>query len=201
VPAGVAASLTIAPLAVIENGCMPGPPVAAKMVTAYWATDVRACHGQGFLPCLDTHSACAPIEDPLDFRVCITKEGKHECPTTPGSMFTERHVFYQGVNDDRQCSACSCGPPTGSLCTATVSIYAGGMCGGGIVDQGTVSSVSPRCIDIQPPGQALGSKAAGATSYTPGSCQPMGGEPSGAATESESFTFCCRPKTVSQPGP
>ncbi len=203
VPTGVATSLTIAPLTIAESGCMPGPPVAAKMVSAYWTTDARACHGPGFLPCLDSKSVCAPNEDPLDFRVCITHEGKHNCPTGPGDIFTEQHIFYDGIKDDRHCSACTCGPPTGSLCTTMISVYkdADGMCGGPIVDQGTVSSVSPRCIDIQPPGQPLGSKSAGPTTYIPGTCQPMGGKPSGVATESESFTFCCRPSSVSQPAP
>lgn len=204
VPAGVAASLTIAPLTMTENGCMPGPPVAAKVVSSpSWATDVRACHGAGFLPCLDTGSACISTEDPVEFRVCIAHEGNFDCPTIPGTLFTEQHIFYKGITDDRQCSACTCGPPMGSLCTAVVSVYqnAGGMCGGPIVDQGTVSSVSPRCVDIQPPGQALGSKSAGPTTYFPGACAPMGGDPSGLATESESFTFCCRPNNVSQPAP
>lgn len=198
-PAGVAKSLTIERLTVVENGCIPGPPVAAKVVSSYWATDVRACHGPGFLPCLDVQSACAPTEDPLDFRVCILKEGTVECPAGPGAVFTEQHVFYQGANDNRACSACSCGPPMASLCKAVVSVYEGGMCGGAVVDQVTVSSLAPVCVDIAPPGQALGSKSAAPSTYAPGVCQPVGGEPSGVATESEATTFCCRPGNVSHP--
>lgn len=201
VPAGVATSLKIEPLTLVENGCMPGPPVAAKVVSSYWATDARACHGPGFLPCLDTQSACTPIEDPPKFRVCVTHEGEHDCPSYPGAVFTEQHIFYEGAKDDRQCSACTCGPPMGSLCTAMVSVYAGGMCGGLIVDQGTVSSVSSRCVDIQPPGQALGSKSAGPMTYFPGACQPTGGDPSGVATGNDASTFCCRPGAASHPVP
>ena len=201
VPANVAVSLTIAPLVLTENGCMPGPPVAAKVVSPYWATDARVCHGPGFLPCLDTASACIPIEDPPEFRVCIAKEGEFECPPTLGSVFTERHIFYQEVNDDRQCSTCTCGAPMGSVCTAVLSVYSSGMCGGFIVDKGGISSENERCIDIQPPGQALGSKSAGPTAYSPGVCPPMGGEPSGVASGSAPSTFCCRPLGVSQPAP
>jgi hypothetical protein len=29
--------------------------------------------------------------------------------------------------------------------------------------------------------------------YTPGTCQPSGGEPIGATTPAEPSTFCCRP--------
>lgn len=203
VPTGVATSLTIAPLTVMESGCMPGPSMAAKIVSAYWATDVRACHGPAFVPCLDTESACIPNEDPLDFRVCITTRGEYTCPPTPGSVYTERHIFYNGIKDDRQCSTCTCGPPMGSACTADISIYqgAGGTCGGSIVEQLSISSVSSKCVDIQPPGQALGGKSAGPTTYSPGACEPMGGSPSGIATTGESFTFCCRPVSASQPAP
>lgn len=198
-PPGAASSLTIEPLKVTENGCTAGPPVAAKIVSAYWATDARACHGPEFSPCQDKASACIPTEDPPEFRVCITKEGTVACPAFSGAIFTEQHIFYQGINDDRECSTCSCGPPTGSVCTATVSIYTGGMCGAPHLDQVNISSVSSKCLDIQPPGQALGSKDAGPTKFTPGTCHPIGGEPKGSAAASDAKTYCCRPLSVSPP--
>lgn len=199
-PAGTAVSLQIEPLTMKENGCVPGPPVAAKIVSPYWTTDARACHGPGFLPCLDTASACISNEDPLGFRVCVSHEGVLECPPTSGSEFTEQYIFYGGINDDRQCSACSCGPPTSSLCKATVSIYTDGMCGS-LLDQVSVSSIGPKCLDIQPPGKALNSKSASSPTYSPGVCQPMGGEPSGVASGIAPSTFCCRPSGPSQPAP
>jgi hypothetical protein len=152
---------------------------------------------------MDTKSACAPVEDPVDFRVCVTQKGESECPIHPGAVFTERRVFYKGIKDDRQCSTCACGPPTGGVCTATIAIYEGAnlTCSGSPLEEKSASSLLPVCFDLALPGQALGSKSAGATTYAPGTCDPLGGEPSGGATALESFTFCCRPIPPSQPAP
>ena len=67
------------------------------------------------------------------------------------------------------------------------------MCVGPLVDQISISSVSPTCVDIQPPGQALGSKSAGAMTYIPGTCEPLGGQASGMITGVNPTTLCCRP--------
>lgn len=45
-PPGAAHSLTIGALAMTENGCVPGPPVAAKVVSSHWDTYARACAGK-----------------------------------------------------------------------------------------------------------------------------------------------------------
>lgn len=164
-PDGAAHSLTIDPLVMTENGCAPGPIAPAKVVSLRWDTFARGCDVVGWLPGPTQRSACIR-QDPLPagFRWCVFQKGINECPATPGNVFTEQHVFYQGVQDDRQCSACSCGAPTGSACTATISIYKGNdlTCGSSPVVPGiTVSSAGPVCLDIALPGQALGSKLAG----------------------------------------
>jgi hypothetical protein len=141
-------------------------------------------------------SLCLPEDlPPPGFAVCIFHEGERDCPTELGNVFTERHVFYQGVEDNRQCSACACGAPTGSACTAAISIYKGNdlTCTGPALVQIPVSSSSPTCLDIQLPGQALGSKSAGPTTYLPGICPAMGGDASGSAVKTNPSTLCCRP--------
>jgi hypothetical protein len=203
IPAGAARSLTIGALTVMENGCMPGPPVAAKVMSWYWATDARACDGPGFSTCQESNWTCTPTEDPLDFRVCVSHEGKLDCPILPDGVFREQYVFYKEVSDDRQCSACTCGPPTGSVCTAMLELYKGAdlTCSGPVLENKLASSEWPVCLDFALPEQALGSKSAGPTTYAPGTCQPMGGDPNGGATEREAYTFCCRPIHHSQPAP
>ena len=194
VPAGLAGSLTIAPLTLTESACSPGLPVAAKVIAPRWATDVRACHSSLFNGCKDTTSACFPSSPrSTEYEVCVVQNGDQECPSFAGSLFTEKHVAYQRIADDRQCSACTCGPPSGSLCTAMVSVYgdASEVCGGALLDQVTISSAGSKCFDIQPPGQGLGGKSAGPTTYVPGTCQPMGGDAVGSATASNPVTFCC----------
>jgi hypothetical protein len=192
-PSGAAHSLTIDPIAMTENGCAVGPPVAAKVVSLRWDTFARGCD-VGIPTGRLERSACLPAAPiALGFKACIFFNGESDCPNdAPGNVFTERHVFYQGVKDDRQCSACTCGAPTGSACTATVSIYKNPMCSG-LLDQKTISSSSEACTDIQLPGQVLGSKSAGPTTYLPGMCPPGGGDGSGIAIPTNPTTLCCRP--------
>lgn len=195
IPSGAAHSLKIDPMTMTENGCALGPPVAAKVVSLHWDTFARGCD-VAFPPSPIERSICFPGDLlPPGFALCIVRVGEHACPADPENLFTERHVFYQGVQDDRQCSACSCGAPTGSTCTATISIYKGNdlTCIPPTFAQIPVSSEGPACLNIQLPGQALGSKSAGPTTYLPGTCPPMGGDASGSAIPTEPDTFCCRP--------
>ncbi len=194
--AGAAHSLTIAPLTLKENPCVLGPPVPAKVPSLHWDTYARACDMAWPLG-VTARSICLPDEPaPADFKLCIFRDGEHACPTTKDSVFTEAHVFYDGVEDERQCSPCTCASPTGSACTAMVSIYKGNdlTCSGPTVAKGiTISSEGPTCLDIQLPGQALGSKSASSIDYLPGTCSPTGGDASGSAIKTEPVTFCCRP--------
>ena len=194
-PSGAAHSLTIDPIAMTENGCAVGPPVAAKVISLRWNTYARACdvHFPSGIP---ERSICLPADPPPPgFALCVFQKGENACPTDAGNDFTEQHVFYRGVQDDRECSACTCGPPTGSACTATISIYKGAnlTCSGPALATIPVSSKSQTCLDIQLPGQALGSKSAAPTTYLPGTCPAMGGDGNGVATPTNPATFCCRP--------
>jgi hypothetical protein len=195
-PSGAAHSLTIDPIAMTENGCAPGPPVAAKVVSLRWDTYARACDVHWTLGRPERSICLPPDPAPPGFALCIFQNGENPCPTAPDNIFTEQHVFYTGVQDDRQCSACICGAPTGSACTAVLSIYKGNdlTCGGSPVTPGiTISSAGPTCLDIQLPGQALGSKSAGPTTYLPGICPAIGGDGSGNAIPTHPATLCCRP--------
>lgn len=196
VPSGAAHSLSVAPLTLKEDACVPGPSTASKVAPLHWNTFARGCDAALPLGPIQ-RSICLP-DDPLPpgFSLCIYQSGVNDCPNDePGNIFTEQHIFYQGVTDGRQCSACTCGEPAGSVCTATIAIYKGAdlTCSGATVTQTTISSVSSTCIDIQLPGQALGSKAAGPPAYLPGTCPAMGGEPSGSAVKTTPATLCCRP--------
>jgi hypothetical protein len=194
-PSGAAHSLTIDPIKLTENGCAAGPTIPAKVISLRWDTFARGCDvGLPVGPI--ERSACLP-DDPIvpGFKACIYFDGETDCPNNdPSNVFTEQHVFYQGVEDERQCSTCTCGAPTGSACTAMLSIYKGAdlTCAGQALAQNTISSTGPTCIDIQLPGQSLGSKSAGLTTYLPGTCPPMGGDPSGTASPTHPATLCCR---------
>lgn len=194
-PSGAAHSLTIDPIVMTENGCASGPPVAAKVISLHWNTFARGCDVD--LPKGPVDRSICPTDVllPPGFALCIFRDGENDCPKQPGNMFTERHVFYQGAQDDRQCSVCTCGAPTGSVCKAQVSIYDGNdlTCSPSAFEQIQISSLAQTCLDIQLPGQALGSKSAGAMTYLPGTCPPIGGDSSGSAIPTEPSTLCCVP--------
>jgi hypothetical protein len=195
VPGGAANSLTIDPIKMTEDGCAVGMPIAAKVVSLHWNTFARACDVQWPMGPTD-RSICLQADlAPPGFALCIFHEDDLDCPTDPGNMFTERHVFYRGVQDDRQCSPCACGAPAGSACTAMLSIYKGAdlTCSGQALARNTITSEKSICIDIALAGQALGSKSAGPTTYLPGTCPPLGGDGSGTAIPTHPATLCCRP--------
>lgn len=148
---------------------MPGPTAPAKVLSLHWDTFAHGCD-VAFQPTPIERSICY-LDDlaPPGFALYIARDGERTCPSDPNNVFTERHVFYQGVEDNRQCSACTCGAPTGSTCTATIAIYKGAdlTCTGPTVTQTTINSAGPVCFDIALPGQALESKSAGATTYLP----------------------------------
>jgi hypothetical protein len=54
------------------------------------------------------------------------------------------------------------------------------------------TSSGPACVSV-PAASSLGSKQASAPIYTPGACQPSGGENTGSVQPVDPFTFCCRP--------
>jgi hypothetical protein len=103
-------------------------------------------------------------------------------------------VYDKEINDARHCTECACGPPMGSMCTAQIYSYKDAACGAPVDPGYTISSVSEKCIDIQPPGQALGSKSAAPPTYIPGTCEPIQATVSGdRPTPGEAITICCQP--------
>ncbi len=194
VPGGAAQSLSIDPIVMKENGCASGPPAAAKIVSLHWNTFARGCDVS--LPkSLIERSTCLPV-DPIapGFKACIFSVSETECPNElEGNVFIEKHTFFHGVQDDRQCSTCTCGAPTGSLCTAQLAVYDGASCSGEPLMSNPISSTKAPCFDVAIPGQAFGSKRAEAVTYLPGTCPPEGGVASGTASPTIPVTVCCRP--------
>ncbi|MFO0755530.1 MAG: hypothetical protein U0359_03515 [Byssovorax sp.] len=195
VPAGVAHSLTVGPIKMTETACMPGVPLPAKVIPANGTTFGRACHGQGWSICGDAlNSACIPEDAPrpAGFSLCLFQYGDSDCPTNVSPSFSEKHVFYDRAEES--CTDCGCGPPQGSVCTATLSVYKEGLCAGSpFLQQLPISSDGPTCVDIQPPGQAMGSKSASPPIYLPGACMPEGGQGNGQIVPVKPATLCCRP--------
>lgn len=189
-------SLSIAPLMMNESGCMPsgapppptppGPPPEPST----WSTAALVCVGKPSGLCADPAETCAPVvPDPSPgFLVCVVRDGDRTCP----EGWPDKHVFFDRVDDTRGCSPCACSAPTGSSCAGSVSVFKDDACGVPLPLTLPLDATGPSCHTV-PPGTALGSKAAGPVTYTPGTCQPSGGEPQGSTAPAEPSTFCCRP--------
>ncbi|MFS8070924.1 MAG: hypothetical protein ACMG6S_31540 [Byssovorax sp.] len=179
-------SLTIAPLTLTEAPCgVSTTPVASKLPYT-WGAVAQSCHGLTSGTCAAPSEICAPAVLP-GFEQCLYQVGDRECP----AAYSERHVFYYGVEDTRACTPCACGEPVGSTCTAFVSAFTDGSCSSPVV-AGTVDASGPKCLDVLS-GVALGSKLATAPVYAPGVCQASGGAAIGGAVPEEPSTFCCLP--------
>ena len=180
-------SVTIQPLTLTETGCQPPARPPPNDGTPSWTTFARACRAIPS-PCLDPSKVCVPAAPPPPpgFLQCIFRKGDNECP----DEYPTRHVFYDDVSDARDCSECSCAPPVGGVCSATVRIFADGSCS---MDPWNVNvtSIGPKCEDLEITGADLGGKTVTAPSYQPGTCEPLGGEPIGSVELKGPATFCC----------
>ena len=197
VPAGAAASLSIAPMKIKEDGCEAGPPIPSfkpEHVPSKPNFLAIGCHADAWFQCGDDLSACVPNDTPLlpGFRPCVVASSDHE--TCTGMIFSEPHRgYYRNIQENTTCGDCTCGPPTGSMCTATVSIDKDLACSD-LVGEISISSAKPACVDFSPAGLALGSKSATHPTYIPGMCEPGGGQPTGEPDVLiDPVTICCRP--------
>jgi hypothetical protein len=185
-------SLTTAPLTMTESGCAPSQQIVPHKTPPAWSTFARGCEdasGGTWGTCAEHGETCAPAA-PAGFRQCVSHEGDRDCPSfTP---YIEKHLFYGGADDSRDCSPCSCGAPTGSSCAASLSIYSDSACSTPLFSSLSIDSNAPACVDL-PVGSALGSKSIGTPTYTPGQCQASGGAPTGSISPVQPSTFCCLP--------
>jgi hypothetical protein len=113
-------------------------------------------------------------------KACVWQNGDVACPGTP---YTQKSVFYASVDDQRNCSTCTCTASAGT-CTAQVTVYNAAGC------------TSSTFIGIATDGschQFAGVSAiAGAISVNPGTCSAgTTGGPTGAASATGPVTVCC----------
>ena len=70
--------------------------------------------------------------------------------SVPGlAPYTEKHIFYDKIEDMRGCSPCTCGPPSDSACSALISVYSDSACSVPVVSDVVVSS-GALCADVAP---------------------------------------------------
>jgi hypothetical protein len=188
-------SLTVGMLAVTGESCVPSTAVPTSPTPPLsWTTgflacagsvDLGACGDQAMLVCV------SPSEPPSPYKRCVYQFGDQTCPD--GYPETQAQSFWTGAADTRACTPCTCGAPSGSLCTAELSVFTDGACSSQALLSDPISSLAAPCFDLTPPGLALGSMSVDKVAYDPGTCAFTGGQPTGTGTPTGLVTLCCAP--------
>src|ERR1019366_3941707 len=98
-----------------------------------------------------------------------------------------KHTYYTGNNDTRACAACTCGTPTGAVCTASINYFSGSTCSSG----GALLNIIYSTGLCQTIGTNI-TQSIVADNFTTGStsatCSPLGGAAQGTATATGATT-------------
>jgi hypothetical protein len=185
-------SLTAGALAVTGESCAPSTAMPASPTPPLsWTTGVLACAGTVDLgACGDSTTVCvSPTALPPPYTLCVYQSGDQTCP----DAYPQKQSASTGADDTRACSACACGAPSGSLCTAELNVFTDGACSSSSLLSVPISSLAAPCFDITPPGPALGSMSVDKVAYDPGTCAFSGGQPTGTEAPTGPVTLCCAP--------
>lgn len=176
-----------------DDACVPSVSVPSLALKTSWEIGALVCHGNTQAQDCGSESLTAYcVNDPGPAWLhCTYREGVHE--KCPDNYQYARHVLYpKEPIDERGCSACECGAPSGSTCEGGLRLSVDGTCGADFVTL-QVGSMGPMCYDFLVPGKAIGSKAIVNRTYQPGVCAASGGEAIGTAAPDAkgAVTFCC----------
>lgn len=149
-----------------------------------WGTVALGCAPPNPAATCGSGGTCLPAPSP-SFRAgaCIVHDGDVSCPPATGTLaYTAKQRFYQGADDRRSCSTCSCGVPTGVSCTTKATHYSGALCTGTPDPSVTVGG----CVSLNP--NVLISAVP-----TGGQCSPSPVSPAGTVLPTMDLTVCCTP--------
>ncbi|HEX8796330.1 MAG TPA: hypothetical protein VF765_35510 [Polyangiaceae bacterium] len=168
------------------GSCSPQPSKALPPTS--WSAAGRAC-APASPPApanCPAQSVCAPrSSSPYLQGLCIMHDGDAACPALGYSV---KHVLYAGIDDTRDCTACTCGGVTGSSCTTTLLTFPPGTPGCTATPNTLTAPVT--CSTGIPAQQSNALLKMGATG---GTCTPGNVQPTGSATPAGPTTFCCLP--------
>lgn len=174
---------------VVQGGtCMPTGGTATKP-PATWALGALACHGSKQGGGCPSAQVCLPKPaNPFKPRVCIEKPGDIECPM--GSAFSKKSVYYDGLDDSRDCTGCNCGSPSGGSCEVTLTLYndqAVGVCTNPVG-----SFKAGQCFNLSGNPGIYGYTDAVTKAPSGSTCQPtLTTMPVGGVSPKNPTTFCC----------
>ncbi len=170
------------------GACNPTPTTDIVPPLA-WNERARACGGADLGGGCGA-GVCAPKPAAPYGGICVAKAGDNACP--PG--YPQKTFYYQGVNDTRGCSACSCSTPQGAACPGTAEISTNSACSVDTVvvnNVGGCESLPPDPSPPPPPYQNSRSIFYDGKPPVGGACGASGGQVSGSATPTAPVTICC----------
>ncbi|MGK3964147.1 hypothetical protein WMF01_26575 [Sorangium sp. So ce1667] len=183
------ASVSAEAIVATGGSCAPRP-VQIQRQDPTWTGLGRACAaaeqtGQG----CNLGRVCVPRPPaPFEGGLCIAKEGDSACP--PGA-YTEKHVFFTGIEDTRGCEDdCACGAPSNGTCPTTIALYSDTPTN--TCETLLVELPAGGCQDLTGNPSIVGRMAMSPGTPTGGACTPSGGTATGAARGASPRTFCCQ---------
>lgn len=136
-PAGIIASV-----ATPSGSC--APTQSEDIAPAAFESDVVVCSTAGGMICNSEFGSgfcVGEAEGDLDGRYCIYREGRHDCPAD--GLYTDRIRVFQGIDDQRACSLCTCLPAGLGDCTGGLGVHGDAACGGSGTAIGTTCTATP----------------------------------------------------------
>lgn len=159
----------------VVGSCTPKP---SEVITPpSWGLLARACTGASTAGACAGSEVCVPA--PVSDKTCVYQSGDLACP----AAYTNKWVFYEGLDDARGCTVCGCGNLTGT-CTGSVSLHNTANCGD---DVKTIPLNT--CQTMVASSYAKYSGGIAANTSCP--VAPGAGLPTGSATPKNPVTFCC----------
>jgi hypothetical protein len=169
-------------------------------VAPTWKYNDRLCRATDEGTCDAPNQVCARVPDlPYLSSVCMTRQIQNgdPVPKCPDAYSRQVAVLYGQYVDERGCSECRCGAPTGGTCTGRIAIFGGVNCESTTDDAYTLSTTAnptPMCQTFNLSGNGLRPTHV-LGEYTlnpPGTCGVASkSEPTGEATTSGMVTVVC----------
>ncbi len=174
--------------ATVSSASCPAQPTKSVPPVS-WGLQARGCNSTVAPSQSDcaSGSICAPKPAaPFGPTLCIANQGDALCPAGP---YTAHHTFYTDSLDTRGCSACTCGDPASTACSANVDAYALGPDGGADCNGNKKSFGAPfNCSNVAQPASFLLTLTGSA-----GACTPSTPTATGTAIPTKPITVCCMP--------
>lgn len=171
--------MNVIPPALSTAGASCTPQASESIPTPTWNGSVRSCGVPEGDAC--DGGTCAPTPGGEFDRTCIWIAGDASCPAGP---YSESFQAYGDYADDRDCTACTCGSPTG-VCDGEV-VLTDVSCGGGALYVDSIAAGA--CWDV-----GNGYSHAQWFPEVDASCAPGGGNLQGDVEPTETVTYCCLP--------